>query len=286
MIGSAEACDLRVDSAEPAHARIDRELVGGAERAVIEASAACRVGKVPLDVGARRLIVAGVVIEIAGEELRVDEEQPSDLTTRELALEAVGQELRARALVVEGPALGAAVAIGDGAATVGRSSACALDVGDDDGVSRLHLEIVRRGNDFLVRDLGSATGTFMGRARLERHRAVSWPADRLVRVGRSVLALEVPWWLRSVPASPPVDRASPEPAAEHAAEVPGGPPAHGPDGLMTRPLAPLAPIEEVVDDVAGARPRSATSIQTYLLAGLLLLVLLAAALALVALVFV
>jgi two-component system, NtrC family, response regulator AtoC len=51
--------------------------------------------------------------------------------------------------------------------TIGRSRSCTLFV-DDEGVSRLHASIARRGGEVVVTDLGSRNGTFVRDLRVER----------------------------------------------------------------------------------------------------------------------
>jgi len=56
-------------------------------------------------------------------------------------------------------------AIGD-RALIGRSPECDVFL-DDVTVSRRHAELVREGNAFTIRDLGSLNGTFVNRRRIE-----------------------------------------------------------------------------------------------------------------------
>jgi hypothetical protein len=55
---------------------------------------------------------------------------------------------------------------GEGSTLVGRSPECDIFL-DDVTVSRRHAEIVREGDDFTIRDLGSLNGTYVNRKRIE-----------------------------------------------------------------------------------------------------------------------
>ena len=55
---------------------------------------------------------------------------------------------------------------GDGRTLVGRSPECDIFL-DDVTVSRQHAEIMREGDEFTIRDLGSLNGTFVNRRRIE-----------------------------------------------------------------------------------------------------------------------
>jgi FHA domain/zinc-ribbon domain len=85
-----------------------------------------------------------------------------------------GESLLA-ALGITGPALvvrsgggmaGQSFQPADGRTLVGRSPECAIFL-DDVTVSRRHAEIVREGETFTIRDLGSLNGTYVNRKRIE-----------------------------------------------------------------------------------------------------------------------
>jgi pSer/pThr/pTyr-binding forkhead associated (FHA) protein len=54
----------------------------------------------------------------------------------------------------------------DGRTLVGRSPECDIFL-DDVTVSRQHAEIIREGDEFTIRDLGSLNGTYVNRRRIE-----------------------------------------------------------------------------------------------------------------------
>jgi hypothetical protein len=85
-----------------------------------------------------------------------------------------GESLLA-ALGITGPALvvrsgggmaGQTFQPADGTTLVGRSPECDIFL-DDVTVSRRHAEIVREGDTFTIRDLGSLNGTYVNRKRIE-----------------------------------------------------------------------------------------------------------------------
>jgi hypothetical protein len=84
------------------------------------------------------------------------------------------------ALGITGPALvvrsgggmaGQSFQPSDGRTLVGRSPECDIFL-DDVTVSRRHAEIVRDGDTFTIRDLGSLNGTYVNRKRIESHKLV------------------------------------------------------------------------------------------------------------------
>lgn len=69
-----------------------------------------------------------------------------------------GGSVRVRIVVVDGPDMGRATRLGEGAITVGSDARCDLTL-TDPRVSRRHLEIEPTPDGFAVRDLGSKNGT-------------------------------------------------------------------------------------------------------------------------------
>ena len=99
-----------------------------------------------------------------------------------------GESLLA-ALGITGPALvvrsgggmaGQTFQPADGRTLVGRSPECDIFL-DDVTVSRRHAEIVRDGDTFTIRDLGSLNGTYVNRKRIE---TVVLENDDEVQVGK------------------------------------------------------------------------------------------------------
>jgi pSer/pThr/pTyr-binding forkhead associated (FHA) protein len=69
---------------------------------------------------------------------------------------------------------------GEGQTLIGRSPECDIFL-DDITVSRRHAEIVRTGDDFTIRDLGSLNGTYVNRKRIE---STALEDDDEVQIGK------------------------------------------------------------------------------------------------------
>ena len=117
-------------------------------------------------------------------------------TTLSLGPDEVGEDLAA-AIELLGPAL--VVRAGGGRAgesfeaaaprtLIGRSPDCDVFL-DDVTVSRRHAEIVREGDTFTIRDLGSLNGTFVNRHRIE---SSVLSADDEVQIGKYRMTFLLP----------------------------------------------------------------------------------------------
>ena len=69
---------------------------------------------------------------------------------------------------------------GEGRTLVGRSPECDIFL-DDVTVSRRHAEILREGDEFTIRDLGSLNGTYVNRKRIE---SAALQNDDEVQIGK------------------------------------------------------------------------------------------------------
>ena len=69
--------------------------------------------------------------------------------------------------------------------TIGRSSACAIPLGEDEFASSVHARIFQNGSSFMVEDLGSTNGTTLNGSKIARPTAIS-KGDKIV-VGRTIL---------------------------------------------------------------------------------------------------
>jgi len=92
-----------------------------------------------------------------------------------------------RKLVVTGGTLqGTTVPLADAPITIGRADDSTL-VLTDDYVSTRHARLVPRGDQWVLEDLGSTNGTYLGRARVSD--PVPVPLGAQIRVGKTVLEL-------------------------------------------------------------------------------------------------
>jgi hypothetical protein len=95
---------------------------------------------------------------------------------------ALDETIRGPALVVRsgGGRAGESFVPKDERTLIGRSPECDIFL-DDVTVSRRHAELVRDGDTFTIRDLGSLNGTFVNRRRIE---AVSLKDDDELQIGK------------------------------------------------------------------------------------------------------
>ena len=109
------------------------------------------------------------------------------LTTVFVDRKATKRKLRKSRLVVEdGPGKGKRLDIASERMTIGRSVICDLTL-DDTAVSGTHCEIIAKENGFLLRDLGSANGTWVAGVRVRE----AWLEPGMpLRIGRTVIRFE------------------------------------------------------------------------------------------------
>jgi hypothetical protein len=89
-------------------------------------------------------------------------------------------------VVTEGSLKGTSLALGQAAVLIGRAPECTL-VLEDDYASNRHARLFLDAGTWLVEDLGSTNGTYLGRSKVESPTPVDIGTP--VRVGRTVLEL-------------------------------------------------------------------------------------------------
>ncbi|HVU05736.1 MAG TPA: FHA domain-containing protein [Polyangiaceae bacterium] len=206
VIGRGEGCEVRLPdpSVSHRHASIRQR---GADYIVMDEGSTngTFVGPVKLSPGAPRVLRSGDLIRIGRVWLETIVEQAlptqnGPVATRELALRLVAEALAAegsasavRVQVVEGPGTGAELVLDDPERpyVVGRAKAADLDV-DDPDLSRRHVEILRRGGQVVVRDLGSKNGSFLDDQKVPENGEAPWPKNAKLVIGKTALAYEDP----------------------------------------------------------------------------------------------
>lgn len=203
-IGRADKCDVHLDvpGVDDEHAKIS-------EVALIAVGPDCAVGDVPLDQGQRRLIMPGDEIQIGAVVITLEGDDPSlippppDDAGENVALGRVrtrGPKVR----VVEGANFGDEMVMEEENRlyVIGRAPQCDL-VLEDREVSREHLKLVRRGYQIFIQDQSSTRGSWLGRTSVYAGSTIEWARPRMLKVGATVLALELPpEWRQHI--APPV----------------------------------------------------------------------------------
>ncbi len=95
--------------------------------------------------------------------------------------------LPTRLVVTDGRAAGTTLPLRESGTLIGRSPECSL-VLDDDYASGRHAVIRFDGTDWVVEDLGSTNGTFLGQERLTAPTRVG--IGSALRIGRTVVELQ------------------------------------------------------------------------------------------------
>jgi pSer/pThr/pTyr-binding forkhead associated (FHA) protein len=214
-IGRAATCDVRVDvpGVDDEHAKIS-------EIALIAVGPDCAIGDVPLDAGQRRLVMAGDEIQIGSVVLAVGED------------EAEAEQRPPRIRVVEGQNFGDELLLDaeNREYVIGRNPNADLIL-EDREVSREHIKVVRRGSKVFIFDAASTRGSWLGRAAVYQGSRIEWQRPRMLKLGASVLALDLP-----------ADALGRAPAGQASAPMTPPPRKRGseaPKKLVTPPPAPV-----------------------------------------------
>jgi hypothetical protein len=91
-----------------------------------------------------------------------------------------------RLVVTEGALAGTTISLGDAPVTLGRADDSTLVLTDDYASSR-HARLVPGDDAWLVEDLGSTNGTYLGATKVTR--ATPVPLGQPIRIGKTVLEL-------------------------------------------------------------------------------------------------
>ncbi|HWP09749.1 MAG TPA: FHA domain-containing protein [Polyangiaceae bacterium] len=206
VIGRGDGSEIRLPdpSVSHRHASIRQR---GTEYVVIDEGSTngTFVGPVRLPANAPRVLRHSDLIRVGRIwlEVRVEQALPTanpQATTREIALGLVaaalaaeGERTGAVVRVENGPDTGRELAMNDVERTyvLGRAPNADLVLSDNDA-SRRHVELVRRGQNVCVKDLGSKNGSELGGKRLEPNQETPWTAGQLLRIGSTELGLRDP----------------------------------------------------------------------------------------------
>ena len=97
-----------------------------------------------------------------------------------------GRSAARRLVVTEGALAGTTIGLGEGPVTLGRADDSTLVLTDDYASTR-HARLVPGDGTWLVEDLGSTNGTYLGDAKVVRPTPV--PLGSPIRIGKTVLVL-------------------------------------------------------------------------------------------------
>jgi pSer/pThr/pTyr-binding forkhead associated (FHA) protein len=207
VIGRGAGSDVRLPDPTVSHRHATLHAQGGDFVVVDEGSTnGTFVGEVRVAPRTSRLVRSGDMVRVGRLwlELRVE---PGAMVTRDVAvltrdlalalvsqeLAALGEDLTMKVRVVEGKDQGVVMPLSDEGRSylVGRAPHCDLALTDQDA-SREHVRLTRAEGVVSVQDLGAKNGTWLGEARAPADRPAPWRPTAMIKIGRTVLALEEP----------------------------------------------------------------------------------------------
>jgi pSer/pThr/pTyr-binding forkhead associated (FHA) protein len=97
-----------------------------------------------------------------------------------------GRTQARRLVVTEGALAGTTISLGDAPVTLGRADDSTVVLTDDYASSR-HARLVPGNDSWMVEDLGSTNGTYLGSSKVTRPTPV--PLGQPIRIGKTVLEL-------------------------------------------------------------------------------------------------
>jgi pSer/pThr/pTyr-binding forkhead associated (FHA) protein len=206
VIGRGPGSDVRLPDSSVSHRHATLRSHGADFLVVDEGSTnGTFVGSVRIAQGTSRIVRSGDRVRVGRVwlEMRIDQSPVTRdvaAATRDLAfalvskaMAALGADRTTKVRVVEGRDQGKILPLAEEgrAYLVGRSQQCDLLLADEDA-SREHLRTVRQGGVVLVRDLAAKNGTWIGEARAPDGVDVVWRSTQMIRIARTVLALDEP----------------------------------------------------------------------------------------------
>ncbi len=206
VIGRSEGCDVRLPDSTVSHRHASLRQRGTDYIVVDEGSTnGTFVGPVRLPPHTPRVVRSGDLIRLGRIwlELKIEQAMPTrqpQLVTRELALGLVasalaaeGEDVALTVRVTAGPEAGKTLTIAefDRPYLIGRSGTVALSL-DDPDVSRRHVELLRRGEKLLVRELGSKNGALLDDQPLKPNEPTTWKRSATLKLGDSELQYDDP----------------------------------------------------------------------------------------------
>jgi pSer/pThr/pTyr-binding forkhead associated (FHA) protein len=206
VIGRGEGCELRLPDPSVSHRHASIRQRGTDYIIVDEGSTnGTFAGPVRLSPQAPRVLKSGDLIRVGRIWLEVRVEhavlgQNPQLATKEIALRLVADALAAQGETASievrvslGPDAGQSLAVQEFERpyVIGRGKDSDLALEDDDA-SRRHVELRRRGDQLLVRDLGSKNGSKLGELTLDPKKEQAWPRGTLLELGGNKLSYEDP----------------------------------------------------------------------------------------------
>jgi pSer/pThr/pTyr-binding forkhead associated (FHA) protein len=206
VIGRGPGSDVRLPDSSVSHRHATLRSQGADFLVVDEGSTnGTFVGSVRIAQGTSRIVRSGDRVRVGRVwlEMRIDQSPVTRdvaAVTRDLAfalvseaMAALGADRTTKVRVVEGRDQGKMLPLAEEgrAYLVGRSPQCDLPLADADA-SREHLRTVRQGGVVLVRDLAAKNGTWIGEVRAPDGVDVVWRSTQMIKIARTVLALEEP----------------------------------------------------------------------------------------------
>jgi pSer/pThr/pTyr-binding forkhead associated (FHA) protein len=205
VIGRGEGSEIRLPDPSVSHRHATIRARGSEYILVDEGSTnGTFMGGVKLGSLAPRILKHGDLARVGRVwlEVRFDNQVPpaqTALATKELALALVARAMQGdgepggpRVSVVDGPDKGKELALDEPgrAYVIGRGKDLDLVLEDADA-SRRHVEVVRRADQVVVRDLGSKNGVALADQRLDAQ-GRPWRHDQELRVGANTFAFRYP----------------------------------------------------------------------------------------------